>query len=135
MRNIKYIKVLKICFLILLFNPSNSFAEYKWKKVGQNRSGDVFYVDLLSIKRVGNNAYLFSLTDYIKPTEQGILSAKVYQEFSCKDYGFRYHKDFYYEKPMGNGEPSLTVNEVSKWRESPMGSVSEKIGKFVCNFK
>ena len=36
---------------------------------------------------------------------------------------------------MGNGEPSLTVNEVSKWRESPIGSVSEKIGKFVCNFK
>ena len=31
---VKYIKVLKICFLILLFNPSNSFAEYKWKKVG-----------------------------------------------------------------------------------------------------
>ena len=128
-------KILKICFIILICNPSNSFAEFKWKKIGSNRGGDVFYVDLLSIKRVGNSAYFFSLTDYVKPTEQGILSAKVYQEYNCSNYSFRYHKDFYYEKPMANGEPYMIMNELSEWRRSPKGSISEKMAKFICNYK
>ena len=48
--NSTYFKSLKILFIILLFYPSISFAEYKWKKIGSNIDGDVYYVDLLSIK-------------------------------------------------------------------------------------
>ena len=135
MNNIKYLKILKICFIIFISFPSNSFAEYKWKKIGSNSHGDVFYVDLLSIKRVGDSVYFFSLTDYLKPTSQGDLSSKIYQEFNCLNYDFRYHKDFYYEQPMGNGKPSATLNELSDWRDSPKGSISEAMAKFICSYK
>ena len=133
--NSTYFKSLKILFIILLFYPSISFAEYKWKKIGSNIDGDVYYVDLLSIKKVGDNAYFFNLTDYIKPTKHGDLSSKVYQEYNCLDYSFRYLKDFYYEKPMGNGVPSATSSELSEWYDSPRGSISAIMAKFVCNYK
>ena len=72
-----YNKILIISIFLYIFSITNSFADYNWKKIGNNIDGDVSYVDLSSIQKVGNNVFYFRLMDYIKPTNQGDLSSKI----------------------------------------------------------
>jgi len=131
----KYFKILKICLIFLILYPSNSFADFKWKKIGANIQGTVFYVDLTSIKKTDKKVYFFSMTDYAKPTPLGDLSSRIYQEVNCLDYSYRYLKDFYYTQPMANGEPSAIIDEVDVWNKNQKGSIGETMSKFVCNYK
>ncbi len=124
----------KLIFIIPLLFSTYVFADYNWKKIGSNTNGDVNYIDLLSIKRVGDNVFYFNLMDYIKPTKKGRLSSKVYFEVNCKDLSYRYIKDFYYNEPMGNGEPFI-IDKISEWKENTTGSLGEATRKFACNYK
>ena len=129
-----YSKILIISIFLYILSVANCFAEYNWKKIGSNIDGDVSYVDLSSIKKVGNNIFYFNLMDYIKPTNQGDLSAKNYFEVNCLDLSFRYIKDFYYEEPMGNGEYTI-FDEIGEWENNTKGSIGEDTREFVCNYK
>ena len=129
-----YSKILIISIFLYIFSVANCFADYNWKKIGNNIDGDVSYVDLSSIKKVGNNIFYFNLMDYIKPTNQGDLSAKNYFEVNCLDLSFRYIKDFYYKEPMGNGEYT-TFDEIGEWKNNTKGSIGEDAREFVCNYK
>tara|TARA_B100001769_G_C21620171_1_gene347636 strand:- start:99 stop:497 length:399 start_codon:yes stop_codon:yes gene_type:complete len=126
-------KVLIISIFLYIFSLANCFADFNWKKIGSNTAGDVSYVDLFSIKKVGNNVFFFRLMDYIKPTKQGDLSSKIYFEVNCLDLSFRYIKDFYYKQPMGNGEYTI-FDEIGKWENNTKGSIGEDVRKFVCNY-
>ena len=53
----------KLIFIIPLLFSTYVFADYYWKKIGSNTNGDVNYIDLLSIKRVGDNVFYFNLMD------------------------------------------------------------------------
>ena len=129
-----YSKILIISIFLYIFSVANCFAEYNWKKIGSNIDGDVSYVDLSSIKKVGNNIFYFNLMDYLKPTNQGDLSAKNYFEVNCLDLSFRYIKDFYYKEPMGNGEYTI-FDEIGDWNNNAKGSIGEDARKFVCNYR
>jgi hypothetical protein len=129
-----YSKILIVSIFLYIFSVANCFAEYNWKKIGTNIDGDVSYVDLSSIKKVGNNIFYFNLMDYIKPTNQGVLSAKNYFEVNCLDLSYRYIKDFYYKEPMGNGEYTI-FDEIGEWENNTKGSIGDKVRKFVCNYK
>ena len=126
-----------ILFLsFIVFYSSNSFADLKWKKIGANVDGDVYYIDQLSIKKVSNKVYYFTLTDYIRPSDSGgDLSAKIYQEVNCLDLSFRYLKDFYYLEPMGRGEPSTIYDKVGEWTDNSNGSIGEAVAIYACNYK
>ena len=89
---------------------------------------------LCAQKKIGNNIFYFNLMDYIKPTNQGDLSAKNYFEVNCLDLSYRYIKDFYYKEPMGNGEYTI-FDEIGEWEITTQGSIGDKVRKFVCNYK
>ena len=126
-----FIKNLSLLFIIMALFTSKSFSEFNWKKVGENTTGTVFYVDKSSVKRMGNTIYFFSMMDYAKPVD-GVLSTKIYQEGNCSDYSFRYLKDFYYDQPMGNGSVVHQIDEVSKWTANIPGSLNETVFDFLC---
>ena len=129
-------KKLIIFLFFFVFYSTNSFAELKWKKIGVNIEGDVYYIDKLSIKKVGNKVYYFVLADYVRPTDSGgDLSSKIYQEVNCLDLSFRYLKDFYYLEPMGNGKPSTIYDKVGEWTDNTKGSIGEEVALYACNFK
>ena len=127
-------KILIISIFLYIFSVANCFAEFNWKKIGSNTAGDVSYVDLFSIKKVGNNVFFFRLMDYIRPTNQGDLSSKIYFEVNCLDLSFRYIKDFYYKQPMGNGEYTI-FDEIGEWENNTKGSIGEDVREFACNYK
>ena len=126
-------KILIISIFLYLFSVANCFADFNWKKIGSNTDGDVSYVDLSSIKKVGNNVFFFRLMDYIRPTNQGDLSSKIYFEVNCLDLSFRYIKDFYYKQPMVNGEYTI-YDKIGEWENNTKGSIGEGVRKFACNY-
>ena len=130
----KYSKIKKILITLFILYPFNCFADYNWKKITKTPSGDVYYVDLISIKRSGNNVYFLKLRDYLKPDQFGDLSNIIYHEVNCSNMEYKFLKDFYYQQPMGNGEPSTINNKISDWRKTPKGSIGETIFKFVCKY-
>tara|TARA_Y100000590_G_scaffold451545_1_gene593107 strand:- start:839 stop:1219 length:381 start_codon:yes stop_codon:yes gene_type:complete len=120
--------------LIILYYSSSIFAnEFEWERVTANIKGSVFYIDNSTIKRSGNSVVYLKLTDYFKPTTNGRLSSIIYTEVNCDNYYYRYLKDYYYDLPMGKGEPSNIIEEKSEWFYAPKGSTAFYINEKVCN--
>ena len=76
-------KILIISIFLYIFSVANCFAEFNWKKIGSYTAGDVSYVDLSSIKKVGNNVFFCWLMAYLRPTNQRDLLTKIYFEVNC----------------------------------------------------
>ena len=74
--------LLTVLVLSLLSTPV--FAD--WTKVDENVVGDTFYVDFERIRKHGGYVYWWYLTDYLKPTQPGHLSSKVYNQGDCKSF-------------------------------------------------
>ena len=71
----------------LTFSVMFSSSSYAgWTKVGENASGDTYYVDFERIRKHDGYVYFWQLSDYLKPTEYGILSAKVYKQGDCRSF-------------------------------------------------
>ena len=123
-----------IIIFIIIFNPLTLHADYSWQKIGTNVGGDVYYVDVSSIKRNGNYVRYLRLTDYYEPNSYGDLSSKIYEETNCTTLSYRYLKDFYFGEPMGNGQSTSVINEVSEWYNNNPNSIGELISEFACNY-
>ena len=130
----KNYKILKAFIILYILSTVNCLADYNWKKIGNNTGGDVGYVDLSSIKKVGNEVYYFTLLDYITPTDLGHLSGRTYMQVNCLNLTYRFLKDFYYLEPMGNGKVDVINDKVSEWYDTKEGSLGKKIRQFVCNY-
>ena len=55
-----------ILFSILILCSVNAFS-FNWKKVGENISGDSYYVDVDNIKKLNGLVYYWVLGDYLEP--------------------------------------------------------------------
>ncbi|MDP7557459.1 MAG: hypothetical protein QF687_06205, partial [Nitrospinaceae bacterium] len=62
----KLLLIFTLLFSTLLFSTP-SYSE--WTKVGENMSGDTYYVDFERIRKHGGYVYYWSLGDYLKPTK------------------------------------------------------------------
>ena len=126
-----YFKYSLVLFALTFF-LTDSFAEIKWKKIAQNKSGSVFYIDTSSIKRVGDTAFFYMLTDYARPNSVGNLSSAIYVEVQCSTSRFRYLRDSYYDQPMGNGRVASTITKSSEWTYANQKSVGRRVNNFAC---
>lgn len=121
-------------FILLFINfvPFASYAE--WEEVSKGISGDVTYIDRQTLKIVGTSRFFYRLTDYVKPSKYGDLSAKVYLEVNCQNLNFRYLVANFYAEPLGRGSPTAGSGPTSDntWIPAPPGSVSERVNRFVC---
>jgi len=123
--------LLTLTFSVMFSSPS--FAD--WKKVSETVDGDTFYVDFERIRKHGGYVYFWYLTDYLKPSEYGDLSAKVYKQGDCKLFRFKYLSDSYHTQPMGKGTPSASSNKPDKeWEYPSPDSSSETILNSVCAY-
>jgi len=124
-------KLLTISTLIftVLFS-STSFAE--WKKVVKNVSGNTHYVDFERIRKHGGYVYWWTLSDFLKPTEQGYLSGKVYQQGDCKLFRIKVLSFSSHKEPMGGGTGETVTLKNPQWMYPPPNSSGETILKSVC---
>ena len=115
--------------LFMVMFSSSSFAE--WSKVIDNDDGDTSYVDFERIRKHGGYVYYWTMSDYLKPTQFGDLSSKVYYQGDCKlfrNMGLRY---YFYKEPMGRGQVIDSSNN-SEWEYPPPNSALERVLKLVC---
>ena len=131
---------MKKLILILLFSTvmfsSPSYAE--WTKVGEGTStmnrGNAYYVDFERIRKHDGYVYWWDLTDFLKPTSQGHLSAKTYSQGDCKLFRIKRLSSSYHTQLGGDGTSDITHNVPDKeWTYPSPNSADEVILKEVCN--
>ena len=122
-----------IIFLALTFSvmfSSSSYAE--WTKVGENIKA-TFYVDYERIRKNDGYVYWWDLTDFLKPTSQGHLSAKTYSQGDCKLFRVKVLSRSIHKEPMGGGTGEMINKPDKEWTYPSPNSVNEIILKAVCN--
>ncbi len=129
MRNLTVL--LALVFTVMF--SSTSFAD--WRRVGENVSGNTYYVDFERIRKHGGYVYYWRLRDYLKPDKDGDSSSKVYFQGDCKLFRHKYLSDSYHTQPMGGGTPSTSSKKPDKhWNYPPPNSIGEFILKRVCAY-
>lgn len=123
----------KIILMILLAVVSNS-AMADWVNVASNENTAI-YVDQASVKRAGDMATMWHLTDYInvrKDMGEAYLSMKEQNEYDCKAIKFRRRASSQHSKNMGNGKVVYSDSYTTRWKPIPAESGVEILWKFAC---
>ena len=119
-----------LVFSLTVFS-SSSYAE--WTEVKENVKGTVFYVDFERIRKHDGYVYWWDLGDYLKPSNQGNLSLKIYKQGDCKFFRFKYLSMSLHKEPMGGGT-GKTITPPDKWEYPPPDSVDEYVLETVCAY-
>ena len=108
-------------------------GEVKWSKVGKSVKGNTFYVDFERIRKHGGYVYWWDLSDYLKPTEQGHLSSKTYNQGDCKLFRIKYLSFSHHKESMGEGTGEIHNPKNPEWLYPPPDSVLAIILKTICS--
>ena len=101
--------------------------------MSESVSGNIFYVDLERIRKHDGYVYYWELGNYLKPSETGVLSVKVYKQAECKLFRVKHLSFSFHKEPMGNGTAD-TSNSIDKdWFYPPPESPAETVLKLVCS--
>ena len=122
---------LLLTFLLSLMFSSPSYSA--WMKFGESVRGNTFYVDFERIRKVDGFVYVWMLTDLLKSTEYGDLSARTYIQGDCKLFRFKILSQIWHEQPMGRNTGKTTTPKNPEWRFPSPNSVNETILKSVCS--
>jgi hypothetical protein len=116
--------------LFSLMFSATSFA--RWTNIIRNHGGTTFYLDVLRIAKNDRYVYFWELIDYLKPTENGVLSHQVFAQGDCKLIKKRTVSFSSYKKPMGAGNGIPYEPKNSKWVKPSPGSAMETMVKSAC---
>jgi hypothetical protein len=123
---------------ILLFSILISFSSYgEWTEVVESVHGDTAYIDTSTIKEHGGYVYFWDLTDYLKPSIHGAMSAMSYKMYWQGDCGVNRNKDLSgisYKQPMGGGSGETYNPPNPEWRYPSPNSVGGRTLDFVCKY-
>ena len=122
--------IFTLLFSTLVFS-SPSYAD--WTKTTGNVSGDNFYVDFDRIRKHDGYVYYWELSDYLKPSPYGMLSATTYMQGDCKLFRDKVLSDSFYNDSMGNGTLNSSSSEEEDWDYPPPNSIGETVLNFVCS--
>jgi len=110
------------------FNP-----EPKWFEVGRHVNGDTYFIDLISLKKNGDDIYSWELTNYSVPSKVGSRSALLYFESKCNTpKKRRILSATFYKGLMGAGEINSLVQEQG-WEYPVPGSINDMVMAFICS--
>jgi hypothetical protein len=125
----RYMFLIFILTIAVLFSTI-SYAE--WTKVSESLNDeDTYYLDFEKIKFHDGYVFWLQLSNYLKPTKAGILSAKSYVQGDCKKLWIKILSTTAYTGPMGVGNGTNYVI-YDKWFYPPSKSSIEFILKLVC---
>ena len=131
--------IFTLLFSTVMFS-SPSYAEYfsspshaEWTKVNKDADGNTNYVDFESIRKKDGYVYWWILSDILKPTMQGHLSSKTYNQGDCKLFRVKYLSWIFYLKSMGGGTGNSDGPENPQWDYPDPNSVMENILRAVCS--
>ena len=126
----KYLALLATLVFSVMFS-SASFAE--WTKLVGSVKGNTFYVDFERIKIHDGYVYYWELLDFLKPSPQGDLSGKMYNQGDCKLFRYKMLSGSFHKEPMGRGTGAIDSYKNPEWIYPPPKSSIEGVLKAVCD--
>ena len=123
----------KVILMMLLAGVSSS-AMAEWVSVGSNEN-TMIYVDQATVKRTGNMATMWHLTDFNsaqKDMGEKYLSTKDQNEYDCKEMRWRRRAASQHSKNMGGGKVVYSDTYTTRWKPVPPDSGVEILWKFAC---
>ena len=116
--------------LSLMFS-AGSWAE--WTLVAEEVDGSSKnYVDVERIRKVDGLVYYWSLTDYLEPGPQLVMSFKSYWKVDCETMRGMPLSNSAYKLPMAEGTDIDSWTPDPEWQYAPPGSVAEVTLLAVC---
>ena len=113
----------------LMFS-STSFA--KWTEAVIGVEGDIYYVDIETIRKHDGYVYFWSLMDYLKPSPQGHLSTEQYWQGDCKIFRMQVLSYVFHQQPMGRDIGETYSPENPEWVYPRPSSLDEVLLQQVC---
>ena len=101
--------------------------------MGENVNGTAIYVDFERIRKHGGYVYYWDLTNYLKPTKTGRLSAKAYNQGDCKLFRFKVLSYVFHNQPLGRDIGYSHSPKNPEWEYPSPDSAGETILKSVCS--
>ena len=105
-----------------------------WEKVEESLTEINVYLDLSSKVIDGDQITVWQLTDYIKPTDQNILSIKILRKINCKSKEARKAVVFTYDGPMAMGNEKLVSSGIFKGGKADV-KLDEELIPFICSMQ
>ena len=128
----KHLTLILTLFFSTLMFASPAYAD--WEKVTKNVDGDNYYVDFDRIRTNGGYVYWWGLADYLKPTDNGVLSYKVYYQGDCEMFRRKALSFIFYKQSMGEGSGNTFPPPKPEWSYPSPNSTAEETLKRVCKF-
>ena len=127
-------KILLLIFTLLFSTVVFSSPSYAdWTKVGADVRGNTYYVDFERIRKHDGYVDFWYLRDYLKPTEWGDLSSKIYVQGDCKLFRWKMLTNITHKQPMGRGTADSYSSKNPEWNYPSSNSPIEVILKPVCS--
>jgi hypothetical protein len=126
----------KFILVVLLIITSNS-ASAEWRVVGKTDM-TFHYYDPMTLRKNGNKAKMWDLTDYIvakKESGKEYKSVKMQSEYDCVEYQHRPIYAVTYSENMGDGQIIANLDGDKNWKPPVPGSVIEALLKIACGKK
>lgn len=115
------------CFLF----STSAFAE--WVPISKSsETGDSFYIDYSTFKRINGYIRVWILTDTIKPNNFGSYSSKELLEIDCIQTRLRVINFISYTSNMGAGRVNNSTSRVSDWDFASPGDINSLIIRKTC---
>jgi hypothetical protein len=116
--------------LMLLLAVVSSSAWAEWTEIGRIEDGTI-YIDYASIRRSGNLAKVWWLTDFAKSS----WSQKIQGQYDCKGKQSQVLAIARFTGRMGSGDILPESSHIPKWEPIQPGSIVETIFNIVCDKK
>ena len=121
--------------LIILFFSFIPISFSDWKLSATNIDGTKYYLDLENIKYNNGYLYIWTLSDYIKPSPNGILSYTSLEELDCKiPRKLRQLSGISHKTPMGRDNDSVD-NKTREWRYPKPNTIGTSLMEVACTYK
>lgn len=132
--NEKEFNVKNLFIVLVLFLPYQVFAQ-QWKEYSRNAEGDVFYIDIASIKNTDKLKRVWRLSNFKEPLVSNNISAfssVVYTEIDCKEQKYRNIDSRFFDKPNGSGKVVEMTKSDGSWSFFAPGSTIYSLYQVTC---
>jgi hypothetical protein len=129
----------KLIFIFLIFATSSLHAE--WKYISTNKdSGEKFYIDTKTLKKIDGYIYFWNLIELPKAVEisetDSIKSMQSYNQVDCKFPKSMVVTRYIFDGSMGNGKLIKTPMpdyKLNTWEYPPPESSFSHMLTYVCD--
>jgi hypothetical protein len=114
---------MKRAILFLVVVLSLSAASARWLHIATAEDFDHF-VDLGSVRAVGDFRHLWAVDNLKKPGLVGEQSRLDFEEYDCQKLSYRYLSLSFYSGPMATGQLLWRSKQADQWRRIPPNTVA-----------